>query len=88
MNILDKCNLTDDEADTAILLVNTFGHCTQQATEENIYLFTPNFILECCANALAAQHASFALRPEFYQSAANLQVKLLRHQESWGKLAA
>jgi len=86
MNILDACNLTDEEADTAVLLVNTFGHCVQEANEENIYYFTPDFMLETIANALAAQHAAKNLRPEFYRRTANLQVKLLRHQADWGKL--
>lgn len=85
MNILDKCNLTDDEADLAAQVINWFGEGSHPpADEASVYFFTPDYTIECLGKAIEGGHSDTTK----LDAAINLKTKLEAHQAAWGKLKA
>ena len=80
MNILDNCQLTDDEADLACRVINYFGEGSHPAaTEESIYFFTPNYTIECLEKAQQAGHSN----EKVVQAVNALKAKLEAHQATF-----
>ena len=81
MNILDNCQLTDDEVELLMPVINYFGlGAHPYVTEESIYFFTPNYAIECLAKAIE----SASLNPFFpMQRAKDLKAKLEAHQATF-----
>lgn len=78
MNILDKCQLTDDEADLCCQVINYFGEGSHPpADEASVYFFTPNYAIECLEKALEAGHDDAAK----VKAAQDLKAKLEAHQQ-------
>ena len=85
MNILDKCNLTDDEADLLCRVINHFGAGDHPGADEaSIYFFTPDYAIACLEKAKAAGHTNPLVLEAMYALAIKLEV----HQANWGKLKA
>lgn len=83
MNILDKCNLTDDEADLCSRAINSFGDGAHPpADEASVYFFTPDYAIACLEKAKAAGHSNPLVLEALYA----LVIKLEEHQARWGKL--
>jgi len=80
MNILDKCNLTDDEADLLCVVINCFGEDSHHADESSIYFFTPNYAIECLEKA---KKASADIVPLMLEAIYALTIKLEEHQKNW-----
>lgn len=79
MNILDKCNLTDEEANLAAVVIDLFGEGDHPSpTEESIFFFTPGYTLECLDQALGIQ-APY----RFLNEMKALKDKLDAHQAAW-----
>ena len=80
MNILDNCNLTDEEADVAAVVIDLFGEGDHPSpTEQSIYFFTPDYTIECLERARKVG----LVRYNHIIDA--LLVKLRAHQNGWGK---
>lgn len=85
MNILDKCNLEDSEADLLCAVINVFGSGSHPpADESSIYFFTPDYAIECLNKAKESGHTD----PKVEESVSALIAKLEAHQAAWGKLKA
>lgn len=79
MNILDNCQLNDDDADLLCRVINYFGDGSHPlADEASIYFFTPNYAIECLEKAKAAGHSN----PNVLEQVYALTIKLEAHQES------
>jgi hypothetical protein len=84
MNILDKCQLTDDEADLLSRVINYFGDGAHPpADEASIYFFTPNYAIECLEKAKEAGHTNPLVLEQVYA----LTIKLEEHQKRFEKTA-
>lgn len=78
MNILDNCDLTDDEADLLCRVINYFGDGSHPpADEASIYFFTPNYAIECLRKAKEAGHSN----PLVIEAVYALTIKLEEHQK-------
>lgn len=84
MNILDKCQLTDDEAELLIAVVNYFGRGEHPGADEaSIYFFTPNYAIECLEKAKEAGHSN----PLVIEAIYALTIKLEEHQKRFEETA-
>lgn len=78
MNILDNCDLTDDETDLLCRVINFFGDGAHPAADEaSIYFFTPNYAIECLEKAKVAGHTN----PNVIEQVYALTIKLEEHQK-------
>ncbi len=79
MNILDKCSLTDDEADLAAKIIDLFGDGEHPApTEQSIHFFTPSYTIECLDEAIRIGSPS-----KYMDQIVALKAKLEEHQAAW-----
>ena len=80
MNILDNCNLTDEEATVAAIVIDLFGEGDHPSpTEQSIYFFTPDYTIACLERA---QKVGLVRHAETIDA---LLIKLRAHQNGWGK---
>lgn len=78
MNILDKCQLTDDEADLCCQVINHFGDGAHPVADEaSVYFFTPDYAIECLEKAKTAGHTN----PLVIEAVYALTIKLEEHQK-------
>jgi len=76
MYVLDNCQLTDDEADLLIAVINYFGRGEHPgADESSIYFFTPDYAIKCLAKAKEAGHSNANVIEQVYALAIKLEER-------------